>query len=510
MTSIDPENFTINGICESLFSLNDMAVYMLDRERRFIQISPIIEKLTGHGQDELRGMPIQSIVVPDNKETIDGLFKGEYGVCVKQEIRLVRKDSSECNCIIINMVSADGNNDYSVGVIKAKQPHDPKVESILKTFTMAVEQSPATVVITDRNGSIEYVNPKFTSLTGYSFNEAMGNNPRILKSGDQRPEFYKDLWTTISSGKEWRGDFHNSKKNGELYWESASISPIKNDEGDITHYVAVKEDITERKRAEEELRITGEKLKEKNSELEWQLMNAQAVTRLLLPEAPPRYERVLVDFRFKPLEAIGGDFFSFNTLHEHGLGVFIGDVAGHGVSAALFLTLLRSITDRLNAGRGAEPSRYIKDLNGDLAGGGVLFFITALYGYFDFSMSGATFRFAKGGHTPPILYRSTDGSARMLASEGMPVGLSGAAQFQEITVDIQPGDRIYLYTDGIIETRNEQGGMIEVEGLRDSIIQSGSMTLEGSLDHIMREIERFRGPVPLQDDMVLIGFEIKN
>ncbi len=482
---------------------------MLDRERRIIQISPIIEKLTGHGQDDLKGVALQSLAVPDHRESIEGLFQGDSGVPVKRAVRLIRKDSTLCDCFITNITVAD-ENDYSIGVIAINPSVDPKVESILKTFTMAVEQSPATVVITDRNGSIEYVNPKFTSLTGYSLDEALGNNPRILKSGIQPPGFYKNLWLTISSGKEWRGDFHNIKKNGESYWESASISPIKGDDGEITHYVAVKEDITERKRAEEELRITGEILKKKNSELEWQLKNAQAVTRLLLPEAPPRHDHLLVDFRFKPLEAIGGDFFSFNTLHEHGIGVFIGDVAGHGVSAALFLTLLRSISDRLNAGRGTDPSRYIQDLNGDLAGGGVLFFITALYGYFDFAKSGAAFRFAKGGHTPPILYRSADRSAWILTSEGMPVGLSGTALFQEITIDIEPGDRIYVYTDGIIETRNEKGDMIEAEGLMDSIIRSGSMTLEGSLDYIMQDIERFRGPIPVQDDMALIGFEIKN
>jgi len=509
MTLLDSEHFAVSGICESLFRMNNMAVYMLDRERRIIQINPVIERITGHCQDDLKGMALQSLVVPDHHGSLEGLFHGDAGVAVKLAVRLIRKDSTLCDCIITNIAPTD-ENDYSIGVIAANPPVDPKIESILKTFTMAVEQSPATVVITDRNGSIEYVNPKFTSLTGYSFAEALGNNPRILKSGKQPSGFYRDLWLTIASGKEWRGDFHNIKKSGESYWESASISPIWGDDGEITHYVAVKEDITERKRAEEELRLTGEILQEKNSELEWQLKNAQAVTRLLLPEVPPRHDNVLIDFRLKPLEAIGGGFFSFNTLHQHGIGVFIGDVAGHGVSAALFLTLLRSITDRLNAGRGTDPSRYIQDLNSDLAGGGVLYFITALYGYFDFSKSGAAFRFAKGGHTPPILYRSADRSARILTSEGMPVGLSGTALFEEITIDIEPGDRIYVYTDGIIETRNEHGAMIEVEGLRDSIIRSGSMTLEGSLDQVMQEIERFRGTIPVQDDMALIGFEIKN
>ena len=91
-------------------------------------------------------------------------------------------------------------------------------------------------------------------MTGYSFQEVVGKNPRILKSGEMPPENYKRLWETITAGGEWRGEFHNRKKNGELYWESASISPIVDATGQITHFLAVKEDITERKRVENELR----------------------------------------------------------------------------------------------------------------------------------------------------------------------------------------------------------------------------------------------------------------
>jgi len=117
----------------------------------------------------------------------------------------------------------------------------------IRRLSMAVEQSPAAVVITGVDGSIEYVNPKFTEVTGYSLAEVLGENPRLLKSGKQSTEFYRELWETIGRGEEWRGEFHNRKRNGELYWESASISPIRSAEGEITHFVAVKEDITERK-----------------------------------------------------------------------------------------------------------------------------------------------------------------------------------------------------------------------------------------------------------------------
>lgn len=123
----------------------------------------------------------------------------------------------------------------------------------LRKLTVAVDQSPASVVITDKQGIIEYVNAKFIAVTGYSSEEALGQNPRVLKSGKQDPEVYEELWRTISSGREWHGEFHNKRKDGSLYWERASISPLRNDDGHITHYLALKEDITDWKQAQEEL-----------------------------------------------------------------------------------------------------------------------------------------------------------------------------------------------------------------------------------------------------------------
>jgi PAS domain S-box-containing protein len=114
-------------------------------------------------------------------------------------------------------------------------------------LTKAMTENPASVLITDRMGNIEYVNPKFTNVTGYTLQEVLGLNPSILKSGDTPDHIYKNLWETITSGKEWRGELKNRKKSGEFFWEDISISPIFDDNGYISHYVAVKEDITDRK-----------------------------------------------------------------------------------------------------------------------------------------------------------------------------------------------------------------------------------------------------------------------
>lgn len=126
-------------------------------------------------------------------------------------------------------------------------------EGQFQKFFCAVEQNPASIMITDINGTIEYVNPMFTETTGYSLEEVIGQNPRMLKSGQTSAEDYAVLWKTIKSGTSWHGKFCDRKKNGDLYWENVSISPVINEDGVITNFVAIKEDVTYRKLVEETL-----------------------------------------------------------------------------------------------------------------------------------------------------------------------------------------------------------------------------------------------------------------
>jgi len=140
-------------------------------------------------------------------------------------------------------------------IIKANKVATEK----LSILSRAIEQNPALIVITDMNGNIEYVNPKFTQTTGYSSDEVKGKNPRILKSGNQSAEFYKNLWQSVLSGNEWAGELLNRKKSGDLYWENAVISPLLDASGQITHLVGIKEDITEKRKMIIDLILAKEK-----------------------------------------------------------------------------------------------------------------------------------------------------------------------------------------------------------------------------------------------------------
>ncbi|MGE5419925.1 MAG: ATP-binding protein [Chloroflexota bacterium] len=132
----------------------------------------------------------------------------------------------------------------------------------LSLLSMAVEQTPVSIVVTDQNGTIEYVNPKFSLTTGFSREEAIGHNPRILKSGYHTPAFYQAVWENLKSGHEWFGEMKNKKKNGEFFWENVIISPMKDEKGNISHFVSVKEDITEKKAMLENLISAKERAEE--------------------------------------------------------------------------------------------------------------------------------------------------------------------------------------------------------------------------------------------------------
>jgi PAS domain S-box-containing protein len=136
---------------------------------------------------------------------------------------------------------------------RVRQEHKQN-ERQLRQLSTAVNQCPVSIIITDPDGKIEYVNPKFTAVTGYSSAEALGQKTSLLKSGEMRSEEYRCLWKTITGGREWRGEFHNRKKSGELFWEQAAISPIFDADGHISHFLAVKEDITERKLQDQKIR----------------------------------------------------------------------------------------------------------------------------------------------------------------------------------------------------------------------------------------------------------------
>ncbi len=220
----------------------------------YIEVNQGFRKITGYEPEEVIGKTsLELNIWNDPKDRANLINKlRETGEVNNFEAQFRRKDGQVITGLMSAKVIKLNGVDCLLNITRDITERKLAEEKI-KKLSMGVEQSPAAIVITDTEGNIEYVNPKFSEVTGYSFEEVKGKNPRILKSDDKKPEEYRGLWNTISNKQEWRGEFQNKKKNGELYWEFASISPILNEDGEITNFIAIKEDITEQKKMEDML-----------------------------------------------------------------------------------------------------------------------------------------------------------------------------------------------------------------------------------------------------------------
>ena len=478
--------------------------------------SPRCEEITGYTPEEFHAITdlwYSMIYEADRKyvsDFIDRITKDQIQSSI--EHRIVHKNgsvrwvSNTCTARKDESGAVRGLYGFILDITERKE-----WELELKKLSKAVKQSPASVIITDRSGRIEYVNPRFTASTGFSPEEIIGKTPEQLASEMRDGQEILEVYKRISGGNDWHGEMKTRKKNGDCLWEYASISPIKNKKGEITHFVAVNEDITERKAAEEALRESENKLRKRNEAMEKDLRLAQMIQRAFLPKKIPVINGIRIDYRYIPVDKIGGDFFSLTPLGGDSLSVFIGDVSGHGVSAALFLSLVKSATDRMLDSHGMDPARYMAELNSLLIKEMPSYFITAIYGVLQHNPadSSMVYRFSNGGHPYPVHYDALTKEFRQLKLGGTIVGMFSEATYGISEVKLRKGDRIFLFTDGITETEDGNKGMIGYEeGLLDIFRKAHRPDLPATLDGIIDEINLFRGEVPINDDIVIIGIEV--
>jgi PAS domain S-box-containing protein len=244
----------INGMTET--------VWIIGLDAELIDVNKAAIKILGYSREELLKIGLSSIDRNLNKEMI----KQMAASLIHDKFQIFETEHTSKDGTIIPVEICSSLIKYRGISVVLSVARDITIrrttEKNLKLLSRAIEQNPVTIVITNIKGNIEYVNPAFSRKSGYSAAEVIGKTPRILKSGHQPIEFYKEMWGKILSGKEWIGEFRNKHKNGEFYWEEAVISPITDKDGEITHFVAVKEDITEKKKMLEDLVAAKEKAEE--------------------------------------------------------------------------------------------------------------------------------------------------------------------------------------------------------------------------------------------------------
>jgi PAS domain S-box-containing protein len=304
----------------------------------------------------------------------------------------------------------------------------------IEQLSQALEQTADAVMITNTQGEIEYVNMAFELTTGFSFAEAKGKTPAILKSGRHDPEFYEELWNKILSGKHYRGTIMNRKKSGELYWSQQTITPITNHKGQVTHFVSMLKDITElleKKEHEVEMRLA--------REIQQQYYKATA--------SESGFDIAGVAY---PADETGGDYFDFIKLPNGNLCIIIGDASGHGISSALVMAATRAYI-RAMAVTSDDPGEILtlanRLLGTDLDNGR---FMTVLMMCID--PANRTMRYVNAGHEYGYLLDKSGKVHRLLESDFLPLGLMPDTQYQSSPIiSLEKDQIVVLLTDGIFD-----------------------------------------------------------
>ena len=266
----------------SIIELQAEGIGVVNQNEVFEFVNPAAAGIFETEQTELLGASLFDFLYPDEMEKIKNQTDGrKRGITNSYELQIITKKGN-VRYIQVSATPKFTENQQFIATYGVFRDITEKVkaEENLKKLSQAVEQSPVIIYITDPNGCIEYVNPKAIEISGYTREELIGQNPAIFSSGEKLPGESENLWRTIVSGKEWKGEFHNKKKDGGLFWVAASISPIFDNDKKITHYLAVEEDITEKKQAQEELNELNRSLEMKVIERTTQL--AETNRNLLL------------------------------------------------------------------------------------------------------------------------------------------------------------------------------------------------------------------------------------
>ncbi len=351
----------------------------------------------------------------------------------------------------------------------------------------AVEQTADTVVITDREGVIEYVNPAFEETTGYTRHEALGRTPRILKSGYHDRQFYMRLWKGLVAGKPFRGTIVNRKKSGDEYWGEQTITPVKDDSGQITHFVSVLKDVTEQRKMQKQ---------------EFFLDLAREVQKRYYKQhaSVPGFDIAAAAF---PAHQTGGDYFDFLPQPNGCLDMVIGDVSGHGFGAALVMAETRAY---LRAYSGMEPNigvllnRVNSVLSRDLEGRHSVTLVLARL-----DPGKRTLEYVNAGHVSGYLLRSSGDIGHVMDSTGPPLGMFPDRDYSATRViELEDGDTMVLLTDGVTEaTRGDEaefGTQRTLDFLRAHLVEPAAQLVQGLHD----AARAFSGDAPQQDDIASV------
>ncbi|MHB8972888.1 MAG: SpoIIE family protein phosphatase [Pirellulaceae bacterium] len=346
-------------------------------------------------------------------------------------------------------------------------------------------ESHDSIMVTDQKGRILRVNRGFTTMTGYTAEEVIGQTPRILKSGRHTRAFYQQMWSAIRHAGYWRGELWNRRKDGHVYPQRLTITSVKNESGRTTHYVGDGHDITEEKQAEADRQA---------------IAVARKVQQDLLPSDVPRVPGFDIAGAAHPADRVSGDYFDFLSLGQNSIGVLVADVCGHGLGAALLMAqtqaYLRALAESL-----ADPGELLTHTNRLIAMGHFERFVTLFLGRLD--AESGSFVYASAGHRGYLM--SPHGTVKDLESTSMPLGVDERMVVSSAPANVlETGDIIVLPTDGIEETASPGGELFGRQRTLDVVDKNRAQSAAEIVQALHCATRDFADGAPQQDDITVV------
>jgi len=487
----------VESLRSILLSLSE-GVIVADRNGKFVFFNPVAERILGIGLRDIEPdewtevygcfLPDKVTPYPANQLPLARAMRGEE---VADEVIFVRNPEVPSGVWILASArpvrNAEGIAEGGVVILRDITTRKNACESS-ERLSSAVEQTADSVLITNKYGVIEYVNPAFEETTGYTAEEALGQTPKLLKSGKHPAGFYEDMWKTLLDGDAYRGTIINRKRNGELYWAEQTITPMKNDNGKITHFVSVLKDVTEqRKKQEQELHLNLAR------EVQQRFYRQPAVPFPGFDMAGAAY----------PADQTGGDYFDFLSMPDGCFGIAVGDVTGHGFASALVMAetraYLRSVTTT-ESDVGKALTLINDVLAADLGDGR---FVTLLLARIDPNEHSLTY--ASAGHVPGYLFDCNGRVDSILESTGRPLGLfPGSAIHVSETIGFDSGEMLVLLTDGITEAKASDETEFGNERILDLIKTHRAQNASQIVESIYDGVKAHAGAEPQHDDITSV------
>lgn len=415
----------------------------------------------------------------------------------------------------------DAHDQRGRGALRGLDEAEPENQLALKNRALAVAAEGISIAdarLPDR--PLIYVNEGFERLTGYSREEILGTNCRFLQGLDPQPETVGEIRRALGEERECMVEILNYRKDGTPFWNRLSITPVRDASGNVTHFIGVQSDITKRREAEEALRRAKDDLETVNRRMRMELQAASRVQRALLPAKLPDIGDVSFSWIFEPCDELAGDTLNVVPLGDQRAGLFMLDVSGHGVPAALLSVavhhwlsarpersaLLTRDLEEPSGYRVTPPARVASLLNAAFPMDPVTAqYFTLLYGILDVEAGELTF--VSAGHPGPI-HGPRGRPVELVRASGLPIGILPDGKFAEQTVHLSSGDRVYLYTDGLTETMSPDGEEFGTTRLIRALEETRHLPLDENLSATVERATRWRGSSSVQDDLSILGFEI--